>query len=179
MPEPTILRYQWTSGWLVGGILVGIACEIWLSYERNLNIGLLLLWSMAYLVIGGLLGFIFSVPKINTDISTTSCFQNRIQENTNLTQISDWLTKILIGAGLVQLHQIPSFIHHVAKVMGRGIQMTYYVPKDNSATMICAAIILFFLTWGFICGYLVMKLVLTHQFLSTYEFTVEDKKNVE
>ena len=132
------------------------------------------MWFFAYLVIGALIGFIFSVPKIiseNSPIPTgdklnlIAAQKKRVEENTNLTQISDWLTKILIGAGLVQLKEAPGFVLHVAKVMAQGVRL---VPVEmniiDSAAIMCAAIILFFLTWGFISGYLVMKLVLTEQF---------------
>jgi hypothetical protein len=181
MAKENFLRYLWTSIWLGTGTLIGLILVIWFSLSCNLNTGLLLLWSMAYLVMGGLLGFIFCVPKQISDatpLNTNTALLNneiqkadvanlraRYQENTNLTQISDWLTKILIGAGLVQLKEVPKFIYHVSEIMGKGVQLTGPVQNvGGSSTIICAAIILFFVTWGFISGYLVMKLVLTEQF---------------
>jgi len=70
--------------------------------------------------------------------------KTRYQENTNLTQISDWLTKILIGASLVELKEIPKFVYHVARVMGTGINNSHYLKEAASTT--CAAIILYFVT---------------------------------
>jgi hypothetical protein len=172
MANKNFLRYLWTSIWLGAGTLLGILFVLWFSINNSLNIGLLLLWSMAYLAIGGLLGFIFSVPKMisdntpgnvsDTSVAMTASIKTRYQENTNLTQISDWLTKVLIGASLVELKEILKFVYHVAHAMGKGIHRPGYLT--DAATITCAAIILYFITWGFISGYLVMKLVLTEQF---------------
>jgi hypothetical protein len=182
MTNSKFQRYFWTTLWITGGIVLGIIFVVFYAYKENLNEFLLLLWSFAYIAIGGLTGFIFSVPKIIT--GTSSSFSsdsdsrksslNKIQENTNLTEISDWLTKILIGAGLVELKEIPKFIMHIAKIMAQGIRK---FPNQNniinstylidSVTIMSVAIILYFITWGFISGYLVMKLVLTEQFALT------------
>jgi uncharacterized membrane protein len=118
-------------------------------------------------MVGALVGFIFSVPKIISDsgIPASSISKNKIEENTNLTQISDWLTKILIGAGLVQLKEIPIFIGRVSRYMAMGIrQQNLPIYTNDSATIISTGIIIFFLTFGFIGGYLIMRLVLIEQF---------------
>jgi len=187
MKGSNYLRYLWTTIWLGAGVLLGSGFIIWFAVTDNLHAGILLLWALAYLAIGGLIGFIFSVPKIMTEGSTTpvvtidpnqagnatgkkttqTIVKATAQENTNLTQISDWLTKILIGAGLVQIKEVPGFIHHVAGIMGSGLLTKPVTNTLETVTMMCAAIILYFLTWGFICGYLVMKLVLTEQFVDS------------
>ncbi|QIL40708.1 hypothetical protein G7074_16415 [Pedobacter sp. HDW13] len=169
------LRYFWTSCWLLLGTLLGGGFVLWLSLTSGLNIGLMLLWSIAYLAIGGLLGFIFSVPKLISDVpsvtgitalSPEQSVRVKYQENTNLTQISDWLTKVLIGASLVQLKEIPKFVYKVAQIMGSGAQsIVSKVDLSQHNTVCCAAIIIYFITWGFISGYLAMKLVLTEQFM--------------
>lgn len=128
-------------------------------------------------MIGALTGFIFSIPKIISGNNTAPVptdpknlndpsTRNRIEENTNLTQISDWLTKVLIGPGLVQLKEVPKFVVHVERVMGLGIQKNTTISIET-AISICAAIILYFVTRGFISGYLVMKLVLTERFATS------------
>jgi hypothetical protein len=178
----TFVRYQWTSIWLCVGTALGLTGITVFAVTTGLNFGLLMLWSLAYLVIGALFGFIFSVPKLisDTKVSTVdtsnltgdtlekanvAALKSKVQENTNLTQISDWLTKVIIGATLVQIKEVPKFILKVATVMGKGVLIAGTAAANGSqATVACAAIILFFSTWGFICGYLVMKLVLTEQF---------------
>lgn len=169
------LRYFWTGIWLGLGTLLGLGFVLWLSISAELNIGLMLLWSFSYLAIGGLLGFIFSVPKLISEVPTVATanalsaeqsVRAKFQENTNLTQISDWLTKVLIGASLVEMKEIPKFVYKIAQIMGNGAQSTLVkAPLYQHYTICCAAIIVYFLTWGFISGYLVMKLVLTEQFI--------------
>lgn len=175
-------RYKWTSIWLCIGTALGLIAVIVFAVTTRLNFGILMLWSLAYLVIGGLFGFIFSVPKLISDTKATSTdtmnltdatkekasvatLKTRVQENTNLTQISDWLTKVIIGATLVQIKEVPKFIFKVSTYMGKGLLIAgSSAASTDQATVVSAGIILFFSAWGFICGYLVMKLVLTDQF---------------
>src|SRR5262249_8486891 len=54
---------------------------------------------------GALLGFLFGIPRaLSADAEIRSREQDRrLIANTNLEQVSDWLTKIIVGATLVQL----------------------------------------------------------------------------
>lgn len=181
MKKSNFQRYFWTTIWVSCGIVLGITAVCMYAYYETLNAYSLLLWSFAYIAMGGLAGFIFSIPKIISETAATTMVnpanltsptvKNKVQENTNLTEISDWLTKILIGASLVELKEVPKFILHTAKVMAEGIRKLplpdHAINSSaivDSATIACAAIILYFITWGFISGYLVMKLILTEQF---------------
>jgi hypothetical protein len=78
--------------------------------------------------VGVLLGFLFGIPRtLQQELPPSSSppapaaspqspervftganwsYQQTV--NTNLEQISDWLTKILVGVGFTQLHQLPS-----------------------------------------------------------------------
>lgn len=59
-------------------------------------------------LVGGLVGFLFGVPR-TIDPSSKPADAPQYQGNTNLEQISDWLTKALVGIGLVQLgHAMPA-----------------------------------------------------------------------
>lgn len=71
----------------------------------------------ASFLVGGLTGFLFGIPKSRA-VTTASAPENangstsplitdiRYGDNTNIEEISDWLTKILIGVGLVELKQM-------------------------------------------------------------------------
>lgn len=67
-------------------------------------IGLALLVGTAGFAGGGFLGFLFGVPRMRT--SESSAGEAAVLSNTNLEQVSDWLTKIVIGVTLVQFHAI-------------------------------------------------------------------------
>ncbi len=161
-------KYFWTASWVLAGLIFGF---ILVYKKNNIDVTSAFLWASAYFVLGGLAGFTFGVPKIISlndqlgGLRTQSPKQNSIQENTNLTEISDWLTKIVIGASLVQLREIPGFIMRVATRMAKG--MTNNSMQIESANVFCAAIIIFFTTFGFVSGYLIMRLVISELLLDT------------
>jgi hypothetical protein len=74
--------------------------------------------------------------------------------NTNLEQISDWLTKILVGVGLTQFNNIPDLFDRVGGYFGLALGTSPGAPK------IAIAIILFFSVCGFLFGYLWTRLFL-------------------
>ena len=78
----------------------------------------------------------------------------RYRANTNLEQISDWLTKILVGVGLTQLAKVPGALGSAADRFGGAL-------GGGDAGGPCAiAIILFFMTSGFLFGYLWTRIYL-------------------
>jgi hypothetical protein len=65
-----------------------------------------LIASSAFLI-GGLVGFLFGVPR-TVQGATPRTGATHYQGNTNLEQVSDWLTKIIVGVSLVEIgHVIP------------------------------------------------------------------------
>lgn len=60
----------------------------------------------AALALGSLTGFLFGVPKV-LQSSTAEAKPLAFVSNSNLEQISDWLTKVIVGAGLVQIAALP------------------------------------------------------------------------
>jgi hypothetical protein len=43
------------------------------------------------------------------------------RDNTNLEEISDWLTKILVGVGLTQIQNLPEGLQRLAEFLGKGL----------------------------------------------------------
>ena len=94
--------------------------------------------------VGGLAGFIFGIPKTIATQGTTTEHQG----NTNLEQISDWLTKILVGAGLVELKELPSALGAFGSTF-----------RENNALgslgwVVAPAIVITFSVCGFLLAYL-------------------------
>ncbi|HEX2690659.1 MAG TPA: hypothetical protein VHN14_28780, partial [Kofleriaceae bacterium] len=83
-------------------------------------------------------------------------FGYRLLLNTNLEQVSDWLTKIIVGVGLVELRNLPHDLAMCAAYVAHGLGTT-----DTSAAM---AIILYFPVCGFLGAYIAMRLYLTQAF---------------
>jgi CheY-like chemotaxis protein len=125
-----------------------------------------LLFAAASLALGSLAGFLFGIPYANQTQNNrqTEEAENILPEgqrqlagerafrpyrpNTNLEQISDWLTKILVGVGLVQLSQVPdalqTFSQTVAPTLGSW----------RGSGFFGAAILIYFLVLGFLLLFL-------------------------
>ena len=130
------------------------------------SIGFLL--SGGCLLLGGLVGFLFGIPRSlqrNEETgretaeggaeSASSSPRIRYGVNTNLEQISDWLTKILVGVGLTQMGKIPGLLRDGAEYLGGALGGSPYGEP------IALWIILYFSSCGFLFGYLWTRLFLT------------------
>lgn len=97
----------------------------------------------ASLSAGGFMGFIFGIPSM-----VQSPGAMRVKYNDNLVQISDWLTKIIVGVGLTQIGDIPG------KVMSLGEYLKWNFGGDAWARNASLAIVFYFLLFGFLMIYL-------------------------
>lgn len=127
--------------------------------------------SGASLLIGGFLGFLFGIPRTLQQERPVEMpggpvgfrqeggdqFAN-YRANTNLEQISDWLTKILVGVGLTQLNKIPTALTQVGQSVSAGFGQANITPVFVLST------ILYFLICGFLFGYLWTRLFLPGAF---------------
>jgi hypothetical protein len=110
-------------------------------------IGVAFLIAIAAFFSGGLLGFIFGVPRMKSQPS-----QSRYEDNTNLEQISDWLCKILVGAGLTQLTAFPGVMKRYAIFFAPGLGGFSHSP------VFAVGLLIFFTVCGFLVGYLWTRL---------------------
>ena len=120
------------------------------------------LMAIAFAAIGGLFGFLFGIPRSiqneapkSTNPSQTPSSSKPLGVNTNLEQISDWLTKILIGVGLTALNNIPKKIWALADLLKGGL-------NDNQGMTVLVT--LNFFVCGFFAGYLLTRLFLSRAF---------------
>jgi hypothetical protein len=113
----------------------------------------------AALFTGGFLGFIFGIPKpmqqdggspggVTDPQNAKDKTAIGYQHNTNLEQVSDWLTKILIGVGLTQLVSLPSFLKKFSEFVAPGL------GNFENSQIFSISILVYFLTCGFILSYL-------------------------
>src|ERR1700722_6098344 len=75
-----------------GGIAIAI-CSYSMKGHKLLVGAVLLVVALASLLTGYFPGFLFGIPKYNAAQQNN----DSLTPNTNLTDISDWLTKIIIG----------------------------------------------------------------------------------
>jgi hypothetical protein len=71
--------------------------------------------SSAFLI-GGLVGFLFGIPR-TVQRSTPSTGATQYLGNTNLEQVSDWLTKIIVGVSLVEIGRIIPGLAKLAEIL--------------------------------------------------------------
>ncbi len=138
------------------------------------------LFSLAALVVGGLFGFLFGMPYVDTTGGTPPAPAPAganppavagtgaapapapgpppppsVTPSTHLQQIADWLTKLIIGAGLTQLGRIPSAS---GKLFGA---MAPALGGKVSAPAVAGAVVLYFAGLGFVVGWLSTYFFLT------------------
>lgn len=126
---------------VVALVIYGAALHSWSVIGYGLAVG------AAAILAGGLLGFLFGLPRTINAAGAANAGAE-YQGNTNLDQVSDWLTKILVGVGLVQLARSPSALAHLADAMKPG-----FGGRASSAGF-ALAISLFFAIAGFVYLYL-------------------------
>lgn len=127
-------------------------------------LGLLLLIALASSMVGAIIGFLFGIPRLNRNYAPADDDgrTTKYKPNTNLEDVSDWLTKIIIGVTLTQLTRIPGYLESIADVI---------LQNSDCETMNChpvkpmiIALLLFFLIAGFITGYFYTRLYLPNLF---------------
>jgi len=135
----------------------------------------------AALLAGGLLGFLFGIPKklqqdtlsaANTRPDTNGQDAARsvaYQGNTNLEQISDWLTKILVGVGLTQLASIPAALQNYASYTAAGL------GNFASGQVFAIALLIYFLICGFLITYLWTRWYLAGTFRQADQAAIENR----
>ena len=111
------------------------------------------LWAMMCIASGALIGFLFAVPRVNT----TAKSQSYLLPNTNVETVSDWLTKILVGVGLINFSNIGAFLDRLAGELAGSFQ-------SNKDFML--ALIIYFFVIGLMQGYLLTRMFLAWEFSS-------------
>jgi hypothetical protein len=138
-----------------------------------------LLWSGAWFAVGSFIGFIFGIPRsLSSDTARTDVparvpakpqTEAALQAaavgrgpstavNTNLEQISDWLTKIIVGVSLVNSGQIGDIMLRAADIMAGSLGGG---PARKSLAL---AILVYFSVLGLLGGYLLTRLFLQRAF---------------
>ncbi|SOE21235.1 hypothetical protein SAMN06298216_1706 [Spirosomataceae bacterium TFI 002] len=132
-------------------VFLGLSfCKNWAYVLSNFFIVVL-----ALTAVGFLLGFIFGIPRSVADRfnKTMNKFDTENQsdqpyaDNTNLEEISDWITKIIVGLALIKFRAIFSYISLGAT------QIAESFPTSQNMTVFSHGMIYFYFTLGFLWGY--------------------------
>jgi hypothetical protein len=157
--------------WMGGGFLIFVMYSFSFFVQTPIRSGFkdglailshALLLSLAFGSLGGLIGFLFGIPRQMRDSDkgpagtsngkeVESAQIGGRQEATNLEQVSDWLTKIILGAGLTQLIKLPGQL----KALGE-----YFKSGFRDSSLLPVMIVMNSLVFGFFAGYLLTQLFL-------------------
>jgi hypothetical protein len=186
----------WFLGWVVG--VETVALLIWAigiyvtqGWSAALAVlGVAMICSGAASFVGGLLGFLFGIPRsAESTVSRTRLSHGtatvqeavaaegtappasppptahataerppQLRVNTNLEDISDGVTKVLLGAGLAQANQIIDGARRLAVFLGPSF------GPDKAGQAVAIATIIYGVLEGFFAGYLATRLYLTAAF---------------
>jgi len=137
--------------------LAGIGVYAWAQKSWTV-LACALLIAVAAAVAGGLLGFIFGIPKtVTTASSASGTATAEYQGNTNLEQVSDWLTKLLVGAGLTQIDDLLTSV---------GTRFGTNGVLGTGGWIVGPAIIIAYSVTGFLLAYLWARIYMTQALIA-------------
>jgi hypothetical protein len=152
------------GGLLLLGFILLLVFSMSADSDKGQVFAAAVLTSAAALVVGALLGFLFALPRYREDESPGQPIRSsRLTVNANLEQISDWLTKILVGIGLIELGKIGPALGNLVTHLGLAF------GGSSTARTTAGAALAFYSVMGFLMGYLLTRTLLTQildQFMS-------------
>lgn len=165
---------------VIPNLSTGVAQKSWTTTGQTF---IALLWAAAWFAVAFVFGFLFGIPKalqspskptpptpssnLHASDDADGKDVKQLKVNTNLEEISDWLTKILVGATLTQLVKIPGAIRNAADFMASTSGGTGPVP-------FAAAILIYFSAIGFFAGYVLTRMFFSLAF-SRFDRSLSDK----
>ncbi len=172
-----LLAFVWSMvGMGLASLLVpAIAQAISRNYAQALNIiavGLFL--AGAATAFGSMLGFLFGVPKASLNRAldnTNSKDELAYVPNTNLETISDWLTKVIVGVGLVEVREVIRSIDQIGQIAGAAMGGTALTRVIATSLLVNNVLM------GFFQGFLVAYLYLPKVFAAARRGAIQSTPN--
>jgi len=115
------------------------------------SLGTAAMWMMMCLAGGGLVGFLFAVPRVNAKAANAEL----LVPNRNIEAMSDWLSKIIVGLGLINFREIGTAINDRAATLSLSLKV------DQGFVV---AMIVYFSVAGFLEGYLLTRIFVQRHF---------------
>jgi hypothetical protein len=147
---------------LVSLLVPAIALAISGNFPQAFTlIGVGLFIAGAATAFGSMFGFLFGIPKSSL-IQSTKETQRLGDEpeyvpNTNLEAISDWLTKVIVGVGLVQAREVIGWVDQVGRIAGVAMGGTEVMRVVATSLLVHNVLMGFF--QGFLVAYLYLPKV--------------------
>lgn len=107
--------------------------------------------AIAATMVGGFFGFLFALPRTLERPNATGL----LATNSNLDQVSDWLTKAIVGVSLIQLGHIAGGFGDVGSAMADAL------GEVQGAQTFSLFLLVFCIVDGFLVGYLWTRLIIS------------------
>jgi hypothetical protein len=120
-------------------------------------------------LVGGIVGFLFGIPFSNKQRGIVTGGELNYEANTNLEQVSDWLTKIIVGVGLVQVGRA---LPGLGKL---GESLKAPLGGQPSSSTFGLGLVIFYTLLGFLYLYLWSRQVLPLQLPAAVERALDEK----
>ncbi len=156
---------------IVIAIAIGLAALLW-AVLTGIAPAASLMWAMACLALGYFFGFLFGIPHSTSPATTStgaavSSPPSALAPSSNLVQVSDWLTKMVVGISLASMQTIWPFLKVVAMYVAGS--------RNPAANAFGMALIIFFSIIGFVYGYIQMRVTMSIEFAQADERMAEVK----
>lgn len=149
-------RLMWLFNLLLIGILAGYSyweCKNTIIPSSSTYIGFWGALGICYAscFAGILTGFLFGIPKTSSKMSEVQSTKGGLTTNTNMEQVSDWLTKLIVGAVLVDFPKLFIQIDIFGAGFGSGLHHNFGI-----------GMIVFSFIGGFLCSYFFVAVSYSH-----------------
>lgn len=158
---------------ILGAILTGlITVLIYLGIKWEGGF-LPVVWSLAFLICGAGIGFLFGIPRILTDdivpenlplANNAAADGRKLKSNyrpsTHLERISEWLTTLIVGLTLVQWNYVVTSFNSVSQYIAKGLNQ----QNPEAHLSFASALMLYFSVAGFLGAYMLTRTYLSKIF---------------
>jgi hypothetical protein len=163
-------RLRHVTTWLgFLGIMAPLGGTIWLVVyafytpgPHPVYLGTGVLVSLAAFVAGCFVGFLFGIPRVVSSGqlrltgSDSSAAGTAGSASTNLAEVSDWLTKLVLGAGLVELTRLGTPLGKLIDTVAASLHSAPASASTVQAAKVMAGALLFgYVVMGLLDGYIV------------------------
>jgi hypothetical protein len=124
--------------------------------------------TISFFAVGAVLGLLFGVPH-SSDQTGSGGSPWSLLPNTSFDQMSDWLTKILVGVGLTQLVGVPS------RLQALGSYLAPALGGSDTSADVAVALVIASSTIGFMTSFVFTKLVLSPDLADASYATLQDR----
>lgn len=158
--DPSAIAAVQATGLMIGlGLIV-----VLLAADANRFIGFLAACAIA--AAGSVFGFLFGIPRSLEGAAPAASDKPGAAggaappaQNAGLEQVADWLTKILLGAGLTQLGEVKRIVLRLSDWISACV-CTDASHGASVARVFGFAVVVYFGALGFLAGYLATRLLL-------------------